>query len=175
MLVAVQFVEGETVAAVPLNLIVLVPCVEPKFEPVTVTEVPTAPDVGEGEVMLGAATTVNGLPALVTPATVTVTFPVVAPVGTVVVMLVVVAAVTVAVVVLNLTVSAVVVLEKFVPVMVTVAPTAPVEIDRLVIVGVAPYEREGVRKMPRHNNSADNDLFRRTNPPGSLSEPRRPG
>jgi hypothetical protein len=138
MLVAVQFVEGETVAAVPLNLIVLVPCVEPKFEPVTVTEVPTAPDVGEGAVMLGAATTVNALPALVTPATVTVTLPVVAPVGTVVVMLVVVAAVTVAVVVLNLTVSAVVVLEKFVPVMVTVAPTAPVEIDRLVIVGVAP-------------------------------------
>jgi hypothetical protein len=50
---------------------------------------------------------------------VTVTFPVVAPVGTVVVMLVVVAVVTVAVVVLNLTVSDVVVLEKFVPVITT--------------------------------------------------------
>jgi hypothetical protein len=59
------------------------------------------------------------LPELVAPPTVTVTFPVVAPVGTVVVMLVVVAVVTVAVVVLNLTVSDVVVLEKFVPVITT--------------------------------------------------------
>jgi hypothetical protein len=42
-----------------LNLIVLVPCVEPKPEPVTVTVVPTAPDVTDRLVMLGAATTVN--------------------------------------------------------------------------------------------------------------------
>ena len=43
MLVALQLVG---VPAVPLNLIVLVPCVEPKFVPVTVTDVPTGPDAG---------------------------------------------------------------------------------------------------------------------------------
>jgi hypothetical protein len=137
MLVAVQFVEGETVAVVPLNLMVLVPCVEPKPVPVTVTEVPTVPEAGDGPVMLGVATTVNALPALVAPATVTVTFPVVAPAGTVAVMDVVVAAVTVAVVPLNLTVSDGIVLEKFVPVMVIEAPTAPEVGDRLVMVGAA--------------------------------------
>jgi hypothetical protein len=136
MLVAVQFVEGETVAVVPLNLMVLVPCVEPKPVPVTVTEVPTAPEVGARFVMLGAATTVNAMPALVTPPTVTVTLPVVAPVGTVVVSVVEVAAVTVAVVVLNLTVFAEGVVEKFVPVMVTEAPIAPVFGDNELIAGV---------------------------------------
>jgi hypothetical protein len=43
MLVALQLVG---VAAVPLNLIVLVPCVAPKFAPATVTELPTVPDAG---------------------------------------------------------------------------------------------------------------------------------
>lgn len=137
MLVAVQFVEGETVAVVPLNLIVLVPCVEPKPVPVIVTDVPAAPEVGEGAVMLGAATTVNAVPELVTPATLTVTLPVVAPVGTLVVSVVEVAAVTVAVVVLNLTVFADGVVEKFVPVIVTEAPTAPVFGDSELMLGVA--------------------------------------
>src|SRR5580693_4411986 len=41
------------VAAVPLNVTVLVPCVEPKFVPVTVTDTPTPPDVGDTLVMLG--------------------------------------------------------------------------------------------------------------------------
>ena len=40
MLVALQLVG---VAAVPLNVTVLVPCVAPKFVPVIVTEVPTTP------------------------------------------------------------------------------------------------------------------------------------
>jgi hypothetical protein len=144
ILVAVQFVEGETVAVVPLNLIVLAPCVEPKPVPVTVTDVPTAPVEGDKLVILGAATTVNVVPALVTPATVTVTLPVVAPVGTVVVSVVEVAAVTVAVVVLNLTVFADGVVEKFVPVMVTEAPIAPVVGDNELIVGV----RRTVKAMP---------------------------
>ena len=52
MLVPLQLVG---VAAVPLNVTVLVPCVAPKFVPVIVTEVPTAPDVGFRLVMLGAA------------------------------------------------------------------------------------------------------------------------
>jgi hypothetical protein len=41
------------VAAVPLNRTVLVPRVEPKFDPEMVTAVPTDPDVGERLVILG--------------------------------------------------------------------------------------------------------------------------
>jgi hypothetical protein len=44
MLVALQLVG---VAAAPLNLTVLVPCVAPKFVPVIVTSVPTGPEVGD--------------------------------------------------------------------------------------------------------------------------------
>ena len=51
MLVALQLVG---VAAVPLNLTVLVPCVPPKFAPVMVTEVPDTPEVGFRLVMFGA-------------------------------------------------------------------------------------------------------------------------
>jgi hypothetical protein len=42
------------VAIVPLNVTVLVPCVEPKFVPVIVTDVATGPLVGDRLVMLGA-------------------------------------------------------------------------------------------------------------------------
>src|SRR5262245_6003993 len=42
------------VAVVPLNRTVLVPCVDPKFDPLIVTDVPTGPDVGERLVMTGA-------------------------------------------------------------------------------------------------------------------------
>ena len=52
MLVALQLL---AVAAVPLNLTVLVPCAEPNPVPVIVTEAPTAPEVGERLVILGAA------------------------------------------------------------------------------------------------------------------------
>ena len=52
-LVAVQFV---TVAVLPLNLTVLVPWDDPKPVPVIVTDAPTAPDVGDRLVILGAAT-----------------------------------------------------------------------------------------------------------------------
>src|SRR6266849_5160584 len=50
MLVPFQLVG---VAAVPLNLTALVPCVAPKFAPAIVTDVPTAPDVGLTAVRLG--------------------------------------------------------------------------------------------------------------------------
>jgi hypothetical protein len=43
------------VPTVPLNVTVLVPCVEPKFFPVTVTEAPTAPAVGDKLVIVGPA------------------------------------------------------------------------------------------------------------------------
>jgi hypothetical protein len=101
MLVALQL---EGVAAVPLNLTVLLPCVAPKLVPAIVTETPTAPDAGERLVMLGAETTVKLFPLLAAPETVTTTFPVVAPEGTVATMLVALQLVGVAVVPLNLTV-----------------------------------------------------------------------
>ena len=50
MLAALQLVG---VAAVPLNVTVLVPCVDPKFTPVIVTEVPTGPEVGDKLMMFG--------------------------------------------------------------------------------------------------------------------------
>jgi hypothetical protein len=50
MLVALQLVG---IAVTPLNFTVLVPCVAPKFAPLIVTDVPTAPDVGFKLVMLG--------------------------------------------------------------------------------------------------------------------------
>jgi hypothetical protein len=103
---------------------------------VIVTGAPTAPVVGDKLVMLGAATNVNEEPLLATPLTVTTTLPVVALVGTVATIdvapqLVIV----VAVVVLNFTVLVPWVVPKFVPVIVTDAPTAPVVGDRLVIFG----------------------------------------
>jgi hypothetical protein len=101
MLVALQLV---AVADVPLNFTVLVPCVEPKFVPVIVTEAPTAPDVGAKLVMLGVARTVKLLPLLSTPLACTTTLPVVAPVGTVATMLVALQLVAVADVPLNFTV-----------------------------------------------------------------------
>src|SRR5881397_949280 len=56
------------VAAVPLNVTVLVPCVPPKLAPVIVTDAPTNPDVGFRLAMLGAGValfTLTGTPALV--------------------------------------------------------------------------------------------------------------
>jgi hypothetical protein len=71
---------------------------------VIVTEAPTAPDVGERLVMLGAGTTVKLTPLLFTPLANTTTFPVVAPDGTVTAILVALQLVTLAAVPLNLTV-----------------------------------------------------------------------
>jgi hypothetical protein len=132
MLVAVQAV---AVAVVPLNLTVLVPCVDPKLVPVMVTDAPTAPEVSERLVMPGAETTVKLLPLLDAPDTVTTTFPLVAPLGTVAAMLVALQLVAVAVVPLNLTVLVPWVAPKFVPLIVTDAPTAALVGVRVEIVG----------------------------------------
>src|SRR5437660_1591310 len=51
ILVALQLVG---VAATPLKVTVLVPWVAPKLAPVMVTEVPTAPAMGDRPVMVGA-------------------------------------------------------------------------------------------------------------------------
>lgn len=77
MLVALQLVG---VANVPLNVTVLLPCVEPKFDPVMVTEVPTGAEVGLKLVMAGV--TVNKTRLLPIPLTITMTLPVVVPAGT---------------------------------------------------------------------------------------------
>lgn len=133
-------------AVVPLNFTVPV---DPKFVPVIVTEAPSAPDVRERLVMFGAGTTVKMMPLLPMLETVTITFPVVAPEGTVVTMLVVVHVVTVAAVPLNFTVLVPCGDPKFVPVIVTDAPTAPEVADKLVIVGAAcvPTAKSERKKM----------------------------
>src|SRR5271169_3150395 len=132
MLVALQLVG---VAAVPLNVTVLVPCAAPKLVPLMVTEVPTIPDVGARLVMAGGGVTVKLTPLLAWPLTVTTTFPVVAPVGTGATMLVALQLVGVAAVPLNVTVLVPCVAPKLVPVIVTAVPTIPDVGARLVMVG----------------------------------------
>jgi hypothetical protein len=127
-----------TVAAVPLNVTPPLPCVAPKLVPVIVIAAPTDPAVADKLVMLGADTTVNVTPALATPPTVTTTFPVVAPVGTVAVMLLPFQAVVVAVVPLNFTVLVPCVAPKFVPAITIDEPTAPLFGVRLVMLGAPP-------------------------------------
>src|SRR3954463_16238638 len=102
MLVADQ---DDGVAAVPLNVTVLVPCVAPKLVPVIVTDVPTGPLVGERLVSGGGGGLIVKVSALLaTPPTVTTTLPVVAPLGTGTRMLVADQLVGVAAVPLNVTV-----------------------------------------------------------------------
>jgi hypothetical protein len=133
MLVALHVV---TVAVVPLNVTVLVPCVPPKFEPPIVTAVPTAPDAGDRLVIDGVGSTVKLTPLLSAALTRTTTFPVVAPDGTVATTLVALHVVTAASVPLNLTELLPCVAPKFVPAIVTDAPTPPDVGDRLVMLGV---------------------------------------
>ena len=71
------------VAAMPLNVTVLAPCVGLKFVPVIITDVPTGPEAGDKLVTLGPVPgTVKLTPLLTVPLAVTTTFPVVAPAGT---------------------------------------------------------------------------------------------
>jgi hypothetical protein len=135
MLAAPQLV---TVAVVPLKVTVLVPCEDPKLVPVMVTAVPAGPEVVDRLVIVGAGAepvTVKVTPLLATPPTVTTTFPVVAPAGTEVAMLVALQVVTVAAVPLNVIVLVPCEDPKFVPVIVTGVPAGPEVVDRLVIEG----------------------------------------
>jgi len=125
-------------APVPLNVTVLVPWLDPKLLPLIVTAVPTGPEVTERLVMLGVddVVTVNVTPALETPPAVTTTFPVVAPLGTVTVMLVALQLDAVpALVPLKVTVLVPWLDPKLVPAIVTAAPTGPEGTDRLVMLG----------------------------------------
>jgi len=116
--------------------------------PLTLTAAPTAPDVGDKLVIFGAATTVKVTPLLATPPTVTTTFPVVAPVGTVATIDVVLQlAILVTVVVLNFTVLVPCGDPKFVPVIVTDAPTAPDVGERLVMLGAAKEAADRTRHI----------------------------
>src|SRR5207249_3308711 len=132
MLVADQLVG---VAVVPLNVTVLVPCVAPKPVPAIVTAVATGPLVGERLVIVGGTVTVNDIPLLASPPTVTTTLPVVAPAGTGTTMLVADQLVGVAAVPLKVTVLVPLVAPKLVPAIVTAVAAGPVVGDRLVIVG----------------------------------------
>jgi hypothetical protein len=134
MLVALQLVG---VAAVPLNVTVLVPWVVPKLAPATVTDVPTAAEVGDKLLMLGAATTVKLIPLLAALDTVTTTLPVVAPAGTGATMLVALQLVGVAGVPLNVTLLVPWEAPKLVPAMVTAFPTGPDVGFKLVMLGGA--------------------------------------
>jgi len=133
MLGALQLV---AVAAIPLNLTVLVPCVAPKFAPAIATDVPANPDVGFKLVTLGPGTvTVKLTPLLAAPPTVTTTLPVVAPAGTVAVMLAAPQLVGVAVIPLNFTVLVPCVAPKFAPAIVTDVPGNPDVGFKLVMLG----------------------------------------
>jgi len=122
----------------------LLPCDGPKFAPAIVTEVPTGPEAGLRLVMLGAEAeaevTVNAIPLLAAPPTVTTTFPVVAPAGTATTMLVAFQLVGVAAVPLKLTVLLPCDVPKFVPVIVTEVPATADAGFRLVIFGTKAVE-----------------------------------
>ena len=123
------------VAAVPLNVTVLEPGDAPKLLPLIVTDVPTGPEVGNKPVMFGVGRTVKLTPLLFTPLAYTTTFPVVAALGTVATIEVAIQLVAVASVPLKLTVPVPCGEPKFVPVIVTDAPTGPEFGERLLITG----------------------------------------
>lgn len=93
----------------------------PKFEPETVTTVPTGPADGDKLLMTGRS--VNTGPVVDSPFTTTATLPVVAPLGTVTPMLVLLQLDRVAGTPLKVTLPCVD--PKFVPLMVTGVPTLP--------------------------------------------------
>lgn len=103
--------------------------------PLTVTDAPAAPELGERLEILGVGSTVKLTPLLACPETVTTTFPVVAPLGTAAVMLVVVQLVVVAVVPLNFTLLPVDD-PNVVPAIVIDAPIAADEGVKLLMCGV---------------------------------------
>jgi hypothetical protein len=122
----------------PPKVTVPMPCDDPKFVPVIVTDVPTGPDVVDKLVIFGAGTSVNASLLLGTPLTVTTTFPF-ALLGTVATIDVALQVVVVAVVVPNVTLP---VVPKFVPVIVTEAPTATDVGDTLIMFGVGNTVKE---------------------------------
>lgn len=144
-----------------------------KLVPVIITVVLIGPEAGVKEVMVGnaGATVTVKLVVLVAvfPLTVTVIVPVVAPVGTEVVMEVAVLAVTTAVVPLNATELLTGVVLKLVPVMVTVVPTEPETGANDVMVGsrTAPIVKSVVLVTLRQ--FVDTDIFPVVVPDGTVT------
>ena len=118
-------------ALLPLNVTAVAPV---KFVPLIVTPVPTGPLVGVTLVIVGGFAVTLKLLALVAvpPGVVTRTGPVVAPIGTVA--WIAVSEVTLKLALLPLNVTAVAPV-KFVPLIITLAPTGPLAGVTLVIVG----------------------------------------
>ena len=134
--VAVILLEELTVkvALTPLNFTEVAPL---RFEPLIVTEAPTGPLVGENPEIFGTPVTVN-VPELVAvpPGVVTLIFPVVAPEGTVAVILLEELTVKVALTPLNFTEVVVKPVPlKFEPLIVTDVPTGPLFGEKPEMVG----------------------------------------
>jgi hypothetical protein len=134
-------------ARVPLNVTVLDPCDEPKFDPLMVTEVPTGPEVVD-RLLIAGRTTVKLTPLLESPHAVTTTFPVVAPLGTGTAMLVALQLVGAATMPLNVTTRESCDEPKFVPVTVTEVPTGPEVVERLVIAGASTVKLAPLLRSP---------------------------
>ena len=142
IVVKLVVVEERTTASVPLNLIMLSVGFVLKLVPLMVIVAPTAPLLGVKLVMLGEPRTVNeSALVIVTPLVVTDMVPEPAPEGTVTVILVELEAVTTALMPLNATTGDG---PKFVPVIITVAPVAPLVGLKLVIVGVGSTVKVGL-------------------------------
>jgi hypothetical protein len=122
--------------AAPFKVTVLAPWELPKLEPLMVRAVPTGPDEGDRLVMFGG--TVNVIPLLLWPATVTITGPVVAEAGTFTVILVLLQLVAVATPPLNVTWLPVWLAPKLDPLIVTAVPKTPDVGEMLLITGAAP-------------------------------------
>jgi hypothetical protein len=133
----VELQEVMLVAATPLKVTVLLPCVVPKFAPLIVTAVPGGAVLGVTLETTGGTRTVKSTPPLGAPPTVTTTGPVVAVFGTTAVMLPEAQALTEAATPLKVTVLLPCVLPKFDPAIVTDIPTGPLFGDRLLITGGA--------------------------------------
>jgi hypothetical protein len=137
MAVMVVEVDPVTTAVTSLNLTTLSEAVVLKFVPVIITIAPGAPLTGLKSVIVGVGITVKSEELVtVIPFNVNEIFPVAAPDGTVVVMFVDVEPVTVVGIPLNMTTLFAGVVLKFVPVIITLAPTAPLVGVKVVIVGV---------------------------------------
>jgi hypothetical protein len=111
------------------------PWLAPKLDPLIVTDVPTGPTDGLKFVIVGDGVTVKFIPLLATLPTVTTTLPVVAPVGTLVAMLVSLQLVAVSGIVLKVIELNPNVAPKLDPFIVNDVPTGPDEGFRLVMTG----------------------------------------
>jgi hypothetical protein len=120
----------------PLNVTVLVPCDDPKFVPVIVTNEPIVAEVPDRLAILGTWNTVNGTPTDAPFEVVTTTFPLVAPLGTGTVMPVPFQVEGVPAVPLKATLLVPCADPKLTPEIATAVPAGPDVGDRLLMVGV---------------------------------------